>query len=294
MDIAGDGDLNYRAFMQCENVDGWFPEMQAQIATWLREKGWDVTVGRDGEFERPRECLSIRHRESREGVCFRMTLEETTDIGTWTTELMAHDRWGPGDWLSVEVTNSKGHFVNVPRIAHYLLDCLDLYDGPVEFRGSAQLVSDQQYPSFRKVLVDSERHVPLIVVGMPQHQEVDLPGFRKDVDSWIAQTRGIAQAFVLSPSVNLRFNNESAEFSVPAGALRLLFPLSGDNAFQRHPDLSFEYLAKSDQYEIANILGTGVRRYAAQLPARREVERMRKTFARIDASPHREIHERTV
>jgi hypothetical protein len=51
-------------------------------------------------------------------------VERATAWGTWTTDLLACDRRGGDGWVSVKVENDQERFVDIPRIARYLMQTL--------------------------------------------------------------------------------------------------------------------------------------------------------------------------
>lgn len=108
----------YDAVWQCADGDGWFQTLGQQLASWLRDDNWDVDADHDGYFIRGNQALRIR-RHQKGGESFRLQLEATEGTSATRIEVLARDRPGDADWLSVQISNNDGAFVEVPPIAEY-------------------------------------------------------------------------------------------------------------------------------------------------------------------------------
>src|SRR5699024_1741334 len=124
---------DYAAFMRCDAGDDWLPKAAAQISGWLREKGFDASLTADQDVTAGGAQLTTRVLNDGDAHDLRIRLvEDGGRTGTWATDIVAHDAPGDDDWIHLTVTNSRGEFVAVPRIAKYLADTLPLRDGKLE------------------------------------------------------------------------------------------------------------------------------------------------------------------
>lgn len=92
---------DYRAFTTCIEPAPWLPALAGQVASWLRQKNWDVDVNADGVHWAPdgHGSLSIRHHKHGQERALQAVLEEENPSGHWTTRVTAVENERSGGWF---------------------------------------------------------------------------------------------------------------------------------------------------------------------------------------------------
>lgn len=290
LDVDDDADQAapeaYRAYMTCEASDGWIAEAMAQLSCWLREHDVDVDVSQDTVQEWPDKRLVVRHRQAAGARSLRATLVEQTRHGRWSTELVAHDRRGDGDWLSLVVTNGDGRFVDVPRLSRYLIQALPLTDGSISFIDEPRVIHASSVPDLIDVLCDDERHGLVFAVGTSDSNELGFDSVVARARRWSSQTYGLAQVVVLHPAATaLLLADFGDEHAVDPGTIRTYLPgvdpASSLDA-RRHRYLGARRLHDMSDEAVARMLGGIARRHAVLRPLPTEVVRIQRAFDRLD------------
>jgi len=290
--LAGDNadrrrSQDYYALMTCHSNDGWLVHAQDQLASWLTEKDWDVDVTIDGRHQSGTRELEIVHHDDRKAASLHARLvERGTPLGTWTTELIAHDRKGDGDWISLRVENDKGHFVGVPRLGKYLMQTLPLGDGSLEFTDKPQVFHQDRVDDLIELLCDDQRHGLVFVAGTSAESDIPFDIFVSAVGDWTREVFGLAQVIVLDPAATNIFGEAvGSAHGTPPWTIRTYLPgvdpASSIDA-RRHRILGTNSLADLSKSRVRNLLG-GIARYqAAQRPEPSAVVKLRRTFERLD------------
>lgn len=216
---------DYHAFMSCTGQSGWLEPAQQQLGEWLREKNLDVDLASDELLEVDNRMLRLRHHQDSHSRSLRAQLVETaTAWGTWTTDLILHERRGVDGWVSISVENDQNNFVDTPRVARYLMQTVPLGDGRVRFADQAQVFKIDDAARLVELLRDQERHGLVFAAGTTDH---DLPfePFVKRMDFWTRQVYGLGQVVVLAPPATKVFNSTVApEYRAATWGIRTFYP----------------------------------------------------------------------
>lgn len=283
-DFAMPSGHSYDAVWQCTDDDGWFQTLGQQLAAWLRSDGWDVDADQDGFFVRNNQALRIR-RHQRDGEIFRLQLETTEGRLATRIEVVARDRPGAGDWLSVEISNNSGEFVEVPPIAKYLMDCLSLSHGTMPVADRPRLVTYTQYEDLLEWFTSDERRIPIAVAVALDHPVFDVNAFVADVGTWTGQVKGLVETFVLTGTMASQFEIDVPGFAPPAGALRVYAPGSviGTEAdAAAGVEFSFQKLATDSPAEISRELAVATRSLTRTTEFASDIASVRRIFNRLD------------
>lgn len=271
--------------MSCRAADGWLADAQAQLAAWLREKRWDVDVEADGRYgSGDRQLLIRNHRDRHSRSYHAQLIEGGTPHGTWTTNLYAQDRRGDGDWLSVTVENDRGSFVDVPRLARYLMQALPLGDGPIEFVDEPVVFHEDRVDDFIDLLCDPDRRGLVFAAGTDDANPFD--EFATKVKEWSRQVYGLAQVVVLDPAATVAVAEQiGVGHHVPPWTVRTFHPgvdpaAPGDS--RRHRILGTASLTDLSEGRVRVLLGSIARADAAERPTPMALVRTRRTFERIE------------
>jgi hypothetical protein len=277
---------NYRAFMSCQATDGWLDIAHEQLASWLRtKKQWDIDVTADGSHQQDWREFQVRHHHGRLGRSIKARLiERDTPKGTWTTELIALDRRGDGDWLALNVDNDQGNFVDVPQLATYLMQTLPLGDGELAFVDGPQVFGVDRVDDLIDLLCDEERHGMVFVAGTDS--QLPFEAFTKEVRLWTRQVYGLAQVIVLNPAATGAFAQEVGEqYQAHPWTIRTYLPAvdpASSTDSRRHRVLGTKRLADPSNRGVRLLLGRIARAHATVRPTPAEVVRLRQTFERLE------------
>lgn len=277
---------DYRAHMQCAAGDGWMPRAVDQIACWLREKHLDVDLEGPSDLETAGATLSVRRISDAAGEDFSLNLVESNDTGRWTTALHVHDEPNGSDWITLSVRSGHGGFVNVPRLARYLMQVLPLGDASIEFTDRHQLFRGDAVDRLVALLQDPTRHGLVFVAGMDDRLGIPVPTFAEKVGDWAKEVYGLAQVVVLDPAASRDFQSRVGErFSAPPWTIRTYHPgVRFDDPLdaRRHRILGTESLASRKDHDIRRLLGDIARQQAATRPEDPAVLRARRRLERFE------------
>jgi len=286
-DAVRDRSRDYVAFMECGAGDAWLPQVDSQVASWLREKGFDVDLSVAGDHALGSSRLMVRR--ATEGHSADLYLRLTEDGGSggiWTTDLVAHDEPGAKDWISLTVSNSLGKFVAVPRVARYLMQVLPLRDSALDFTDKPQLFGESDIDALVALLADDTRHGLVFVAGSNATSGIPLQPYVDKVGEWARQVFGLAQVIVLDPLATAAFAARVGDdFEAPAWSIRTYQP---DVRFgdwldrRRHRILGTSRLGTQSDTAIQHLLGDVARQQAATRPLDPSLVRVSRRFARLE------------
>lgn len=272
----------YDAVWQCADDDGWFQMLGQQLGSWLRADEWDVDADQNGFFIRGNQALRIR-RHQNDGELLRLQLETTEGRHATRIEVVARDRPGAGDWLSVQISNNSGEFVEVPPIARYLMGCLSLAHGAIPLTEKPRLVTHTNYQDLIGWLADETRQVPIALAVGLDHPTFDVNAFVADVTTWTGQVQGIVETFVLAGPIASQFEADAPGLAPPAGALRVHSPsVVNDVTTAANVEFSFQRLATGAQADVARELAVATRPLATARDESRDISSVRRIFNRLD------------
>lgn len=283
--VAEARSVDYRAFMRCDGPTGVVAPAIEQLDSWLRQKAWDVDLGKDGRHGNDDRELLVLHHESGHGRSVRARLtEHKADTGTWVTELTVHDDFHRQGWIDLNVTNSLRRFVAVPRLARFLTTALPLKDGELTFSPYPQVFSARRIDDLQDILCDPDRHGVVFVAGTDE--ELDFDPYVRKVEDWTRQVLGLAQVIVLDPHATREFRDAfGSTHDAPAWTVRTfkpeVDPASAIDA-RRHRILGLPRLVGMADRQIQTLLGTIARTHAATRAVPAEVARQQRAFARLE------------
>lgn len=283
-DFAMPSGHGYDAVWQCADDDGWFQTLGQQLGSWLQDDGWDVDADQNGFFIRGNQALRIR-RHQKDGELLRLQLETTEGRLATRIEVVARDRPGAGDWLSLQISNNSGEFVEVPPIAKYLMGCLSLAHGTIPVAEKPRLVTHANHQDLIGWLTADKRRVPIALAVALDHSAFDVNAFLADVATWTGQVQGVVETFVLAGQIASEFESDFPGLAPPAGALRVHSPsavaesTAGPSA---NVEFSFQKLATVAPADIAHELAVTTRPLASATEVSSEISSVRKIFNRLD------------
>lgn len=271
--------------MSCKAERGWLIEVQRQLGEWLREKGIDVDLSADLVHEDGNRLTRLQHHKDAQSRSVRAQLvERGTPTGTWSTELVACDRRNGGGWLSVKVENDQGRFVDIPRIARYLMQTLPLGDGQAGFVDRPQLLNQDDVEWLVELLRDEQRHGLVLVAGTGE-DEIPFDSFVERMDIWTKQVYGLAQVIVLDPHATRAFNSLAGpKYQAARWGIRSFFPgvdLESPVDWRRHRFLGPARLGGMDDSRINRMLGSIARAHSASRVTPVELVRAVRRFDRL-------------
>lgn len=275
---------SYLATLTVEHDDDLIARVTEQLSSWLREKNWDAPLDSSGLLADGGRELLVLHHQSADGHDLRARLREPTNQGTWVTQLTVHAPRKADAWLSLRVNNDEGRWVDVPRLATYLMDSLSTRDGDTSLTSGALLVDPRGIDELMDSICDLERRGLLLVAGTADG--IDLGPFRAQVERWTRQVRGLAQVVVLTPSATLDLAAQiGSSHAVRPWTIRTYYP-EVDPAVEadglRHKWLTTRRLAEDSDASIRKLLGRIARRHAGSLTAPPAFTKVDRAFQRLE------------
>ena len=275
---------DYYAHMQCDAGDGWIPRAISQVGSWLRKKGWDVDLTDPTTHARDNATLTVQRADDQSAHDYRIVLHESNAGGEWATEVHLHDQSGSDDWITLAVRSSSGRFVNVPRLARYLMEVLPLRDGAVELTPGRHQWGADKIDRLVALLSDPARHGLVFVAGTDATSGIPVEAFSRQVELWAREVVGLAQVVVLDPEGTAAFEARvGAGFRAPSWTIRTYHPAVefGDpRDWRRHRILGTARLALQGDNTIQRLLGEIARGQAATRPVDSAVLRARRRLER--------------
>lgn len=275
------GDQDYLTLMSCYEDDGWLPIAEQELQAWLRERrGWDVGLSGEGEYrnEDGSKTLQIVRRETPNSQSLRAHLveQDSRNGSAWSTELVAFDRRGEGDWIRLHVSNSEGRFVDIPWLARNLMGRLHLGDGAMDFVDHPQVLGSGRLDELLQMLTDPDRVGLLFIAGSDGIGNIPFDPFVEKVGKWARQAYGLAQVIVLDPLATELMAERLGGFATKPWTIRTYFPqvaLESPVDARRHRFLSTASLVDQPDSAIAKLLGRTARRHNQQTLVPDEVRR---------------------
>ncbi len=284
--IETDRSRDFSALVQCDAGPLWLPEALSQVQDWLREKTFDVDLSVTGDHIQGGARLMVRRLRDNDVDDLRIRLIEPSQLGTWTTELFAHDEASGNDWISLIVSNDQGRFVKVPRLARYLMQVLPLRDGPMEFTDGPQVFGVGDLPRLINILTDVDRHGLVFVAGTKAEPTLPFDAFKRKVGEWAKEVYGLAQVVVLDPAATGAFAQQvGARLEAPPWTIRTYQPgVDPEDGLdsRRHRILGTRRLADQSDDSLKRLLGDVARQQAATRPIDKAVERVHRRFERLE------------
>lgn len=282
-----DRSRDYLAFMRCEEVDYQSRLVREQLSAWLREKNLDIGLDDDSDWASGAAKASVRVLHDGAGDDLMLTLvEDAGRNGVWTTNLISHAKQGAAGWVSLDVTNSDGNFVDVPRLARYLMQVLPLGDGTVKFEDRHQRFTATDIDRLTALLADEQRHGLVFVAGTDATGSIPVDAFAAKVDQWAKQVYGLAQVIVLDPAGTEAFQAAvGEEFAARTWAIRTYRPgvrFDEPTDARRHRTLSTQRLAEYSDGRVRHLLGEIAREQSATRLIEPELQRLRRRFERYE------------
>ncbi|MFT3835288.1 MAG: hypothetical protein QM711_18550 [Micropruina sp.] len=275
---------DYSALMRCDDAGPWLVDAVAQVKHWLREKGFDVDLDASVDQSTATATLAVRRLEAGDAVDLRIQLVEEQVTGTWATEFIAHDEPGADDWINVVVSNSRGRFVAVPRLARYLMQVLQLHDGLIEFVDQPQVFGPERLDDLVALLSDEARHGLVFVAGT--NDKIPFQAFARKLGAWTKEINGLGQVILLTPDATAALiDRGKPQFAAPPWTIRTYQPgvkFDDPSDARRHRILGTTRLASEKDSVILTLLGDVARQQAATRPVDPAVRSTRRRFERLE------------
>ncbi len=254
-----------------------------QLRAWLASKRLDVEAFDAGRSRvGPHEVVLHSAHVAGDGATSRWQLRERRSDGSWVTTLVVHspaqDAKSDLTWLWLEVEFVRGRSreqgedprdlpaprAKVPRLARWLLEAVEAYDGPAVLRARPELIRPDRVDELIDVLCDPARRLPTLVASAHPYRDFD--AWRMDITRLTSQLAGLASLYILDPVATGDFNTAIGEtHRVSGGSVRTYLPLvdpaSADDAI-RHRVLSSRRIVTEPQ-RAASLLAVAPREFSA-------------------------------
>ncbi len=273
---------DYRLFATVGHSEGAMERARDQISTWLRERDFDVDPESDGHYQRGERDLVIVSRNTPHARDYRFRLQEQNRAGRWLTEFTAHVAESDASWLQLSVGSDSGQFVDVPRLARYLMDVLPLQDGISRLASHPITVRVQGVDELIDALCDPDRRGLILAAGTAG--DIPFDRFVSEVQQWTRQVVGLANVVVLDPLATQELNDALGEsHAVQPWTVRTFMP-QVDPAVaidsRRHRTLGSKRLADDSNFRIERLLGRISREHAAQRVMSHSVTKVGRALSR--------------
>ncbi len=277
---------DYVALMDCSAGDGWMDEVRSQTSVWLRQRQIDIDLTTWGDHSQGTARLKVRPMDQvNTHSLFVELVEDKGKDGTYTTELLAHDEPGTRDWVRLSVHHDGGKFVDVPRLAKYLMQVLPLGDRTLKFTDHPQRFGEGEIPHLISLLEDAGRHGLVFVAGTGDEVDLQEP-FAKKLAIWTKQVYGLAQVILLDRAATAAFaTTVPAAYSVPPWTIRTYTTAVdfGDRYdWRRHRILGTPRLGSRSDHSITRLLGEVARQHATTRPTTHAVQRVLRRLDRLE------------
>lgn len=276
----------YRAFLAFPAQQEVKKRVVEQLHIWLQEKGWDPSLADNGYQQREGQELFVLHYDTAQAGGLRVRMREQTPFGEWRTELTVAEPRSGDSRLAIEVANSEGRFVDVPRIAGYVLDVLQAVDGPCALTSEPALLSYAGVDELADELCAEDRAGLVFVAGTADDTEL-FPAFRRRVARWTRQVRGLGRVVVLDPRATRAFSEAvGSTHDVAPWTIRTYQPAMDPAVMldgRRHRVLGVRSLADQPDGYIERLLGRVAREHATTRPLPDDVVRISRALDRIEA-----------
>lgn len=274
----------YHLFARVADEHGWLDGFLSNVSRWLAKKKLPDNVSENARVERgDATLLVLRHEDrSRESAVRIVLRERNTGNGDFTTEIVAVDSEKSGRWLSIKVTNSRGHWVAIPNIAKTAVETLTLVDGNMTMRSGAQMIGPQRVDELVETLASPARRGAVFVAATDDSSSFD--EFYKRANVWAEHTAGLAHLVVLQPAAVVMFREAlGADLGVDPWTVRTFQPrLSVDDSPRKHPRLSQQRIASAKDTYLRHLLGRFARDVGERLALPKTLSSERHTFDRLE------------
>jgi hypothetical protein len=232
--------LGYRAVLGLRD-DGDAAEItRQQLRCWIRDKGFHADDLDPGQRKvGPEAFLRVSDDQPADGSrTLHHELREKRDDGTqWMTTLITHrparpcTEWATSwIWIDIEAIAADGQIARraaaktkPPRLARYILDAVDAYDGPAMLRSHAARVREEDVDQLIDVLCDPDRRLPAVVAT--RRTCTDPHEWENLVANAMGNLTGLASLYLLDCLAADRFNFEiGSAHRVFGGAIRTYLP----------------------------------------------------------------------
>lgn len=278
---------DYVALMSYSAGDEWLPTATSQVSAWLREKNFDVNLLVWEDYEHGGNRLSVRPMPFHKGSDLVVRLSEPSSQGVWSTELVLHDEPRSSDWVSLTIANDQGRFVDVPRLARYLIQVLPLGDGQIVFTDGPQILGEQDVDHLVSLLADEARHGLVFVAGTAA-QDIPFGPFVQKVGVWAKQVYGLAQVVVLDPAATSALRHRvGPDFAAPPWTIRTYQPgvtFHQQHDARRHRVLGTRTLGLKSDRAISFLLGDVARQQAVIRPSDASLLRVHRRLERLETA----------
>lgn len=275
---------SYRSLLTFAAEDCALDRIREQLSSWLRQRHLEVDLTQSRLYATDGRELAVVHHESAAGRDFRARLVESNPSGRWTTELTTHVPPKGNGWLALNVSNDRNRPADVPRLAGYLLDVLETFDGELALSSAAPVIHTDGVEHLLDALCDPDRHGLILVAGTDD--ELPFAPFVQRVRDWTRNIRGLGQAVVLDPHATAQFADLlGSTHAVAPWTVRTFYP-EVDPAWpadaRRHKILGTQRLASEPDHVIRALLGRIARRHAAERIVPAGATRVFRDLARIE------------
>lgn len=278
--------LSYDAFLTLRPNAEAHDRVVEQITTWFREKNIEADPSKSSSIATADWGLDVVHHSGSQIRDMMLRLVESNHTGKWRTQLVLHAPDVGAGWIRLKVTNDGGRFVDVPRVATYIMDVLETFDGLAMFTSEPRLFQMGQCEDLIDILCDPDRVAPVFVAG--SNSELPFDAYFKRVHKWTKQVRGMGHVIVLNPLATDRFSDlVGPAHSAGAGTIRTYLrevDFASNIDARRHKILGTRRLVEQSDFETRKLLGRIVRGLAGDRSLPNSVSRVERTLRRIEDS----------
>ncbi len=278
---------SYHAFWTTDASAGWMAAVTSQASSWLIPKfnsSLDLTV--DGVTRGRRgNKLQVRRYSTGHETALRFVMDETNQGGHFTTALTAVESSRGDGWISLDVNNDRGGFVNVPKLAGWLLDVLPLSDG-AQLTASPRVIHMSDLADVLDLLQSPSRHGAVFLAATDERMPFDK--FASRYQAWTKEVVGLGQTLVLDPTASVALANRVNEaWATPPWTIRTYLPsidLASSDGARASRFLGTNRLSQESDSYIARLLGGVARRVISDRPTPSSRLVWARRFDRLDVS----------
>jgi hypothetical protein len=275
----------YQSFLEFDGAHRSGELLLDQLSTWLRERDLEPDLSQSSTLRwQDCELVVVRH-DVRGGFDLHLRLVEHKNGDAWRTEMVVHAvQDDAAGWVRLGVTNDSGRFVDVPRLATYVMDTVETRDGPAVFASTPRVVSAGGVDALIDELCDPDRRALAFVAATDNSLPFD--AFVDRLGRWTRQVRGLGHVVVLDPLATAAFSEAvGATHEVPPWTVRTYLP-DVDPATatdgRRHRILGTRRLGEMDDSQIRMLLGRVARGHASTRTLPLAVTRVRRSLRRLE------------
>lgn len=257
----------YRAFLEHPAQQDSMNLLLSEVQTWVGEKGlsFDIDTSATTEIEGKRAAITW-HRGAHSDN-FRLDMEEDSDLGLWRTTVVIHRPEAGTGWAHIDVANSQGRFVDVPRLAGRFMDTIEMSNGPTRLTSAPVHTAIHGVEELLEAACAPDRVVPIFISATDHKLPFD--AYLHQYERWTRQIRGLGYVALLDPLATAEFNDAIGRaHRVEPWTIRTFLPdvdPAVDEDAILHRTLGTRRLAGSDG-AVRYLLGDVARRFAARQP----------------------------